>query len=180
MQPLPCLVRVVAPEDVPALVRMKLLLARAEGAECAVRATEQDWLRDGFGPQARFAAFIAEHDGAPIGMATCSERYYTGWPEPAIYLGDLFVEEAFRRRGVARALLARVAAYAVARGSPMVELTVRDDNAARAFYRRCGFEAVHECVSYVAGRPALIRLADEAALFLRQGAETPCRTTPTL
>ena len=63
-------------------------------------------------------------------MATCSERYYTGWPEPALYVGDLFVDPAFRRRGVARALLSRVAALAITRGSPMIELTVRDDNEA--------------------------------------------------
>jgi len=159
MPPIACLVRAAQPKDVAALVRMKLLLAKAEHAEHAVRATEQDWLRDGFGPNARFSAFIAELDGLPVGMITCNERYYTGWPEPAIYVGDLFVEPRLRRHGVARALLGRVAAHAIARGSPMIELTVRDDNAARDFYRRCGFQLVEECVNYVAGAPALAELA---------------------
>ena len=154
-----CLVRATRPEDVPALMRMKLLLARSENAEHAVGATEQDWLRDGFGPRARFTAFIAEQGTVPIGMATCSERYYTGWPEPALYVGDLYVEPRFRRRGVARALLGRVAAHAIIRRSPMIELTVRDDNYARDFYRRCGFQIVEECVNYVAGGRALTELA---------------------
>jgi ribosomal protein S18 acetylase RimI-like enzyme len=162
MQPIACLVRAALPADVPALVRMKLLLARAEHAEHAVRATTQDWLRDGFGPHARFSAYIAELEGAPVGMISCSERYYTGWPEPAIYVGDVFVEQCFRRRGIARALLGRVAAHALALRSPMIELTVRDDNAARDFYRRCGFQVVEECVNYVAGGTALAALAGEA------------------
>ncbi len=159
MQPTACLVRPARPADVPALMRMKVALAHAEGAEHALRATPADWLRDGFGPHARFSAFIAEHQEVPVGMATCSERYYTGWPEPALYVGDLYVEPPFRRRGIARALLARVAAQAVACGSPMIELTVRDDNEARDFYRRCGFQVVEECVQYVAGAPTMAALA---------------------
>jgi ribosomal protein S18 acetylase RimI-like enzyme len=158
MQPMDCFVRAARPEDVPALVRMKCLLARAEDAEHAVRSTEQDWLRDGFGPHPRFRAFVAELEGSVIGMVTCSDRYYTGWPEPAIFVGDLFVEVRFRRRGIARLLLGRVAAHAIACRSPMIELTVRDENAARAFYQRCGFEVVEKCVNYVAGGPALAML----------------------
>ena len=159
MQPSACLVRAARPEDVPALVRMKLLLARAEHAEHAVRATEQDWLRDAFGRSARFRAFVAEEGGVLIGMVTCSERYYTGWPEPAIYVGDVFVEPGHRQRGVARALLRSVATHALALGSPMIELTVHDGNSAREFYRRCGFQVVEQCVNYVAGGPALAALA---------------------
>jgi ribosomal protein S18 acetylase RimI-like enzyme len=162
MQPVACQVRAARPEDVSALMRMKLSLARAEQAEHTLRATERDWLRDAFGPAARFAAFIAEFEGTPIGMATCTERYYTGWPEPALYVGDLFVEPPFRRRGVARALLGRIAAHAIERRSPMIELMVRDDNKARGFYRRCGFQIVEECVNYVAGGPNLAALAGHA------------------
>ncbi len=154
-----CQVRAARPQDVPALMRMKLSLAKIENAEHAIRANAQDWLRDAFGERPRFAAFIAEWGVAPIGMATCSERYYTGWPEPAIYVGDLFVEPRFRRRGVAQALLARIAQHAIVRNSPMIELTVRDDNSARDFYRRCGFQVVEECVNYVAGGLALAALA---------------------
>lgn len=80
MQPIAFLVRQATRADIGSLVRMKMALAVVEKAECAVRATEQDWLRGGFGPNARFTAFIAEHEGASIGMTTRSERFYTGWP----------------------------------------------------------------------------------------------------
>lgn len=145
------------------LVRLKLLLARSEQAEAAVRATAQDWLRNGFGPNARFSAFVAERDGRIVGMITWSERYYTGWPEPAIYVADMFVEEPHRRGGIGRALLAEVAGYAASRGSPMIELTVRNNNAARDFYQRCGFRLVEGCLSYVAGCHAAAELAGDSA-----------------
>jgi [ribosomal protein S18]-alanine N-acetyltransferase len=58
-------------------------------------------------------------------------------------LGDLAVEPAFRRRGVARALLARVLAECAARGARTLYLEVRESNAAaRALYERAGFEMV--------------------------------------
>jgi ribosomal protein S18 acetylase RimI-like enzyme len=159
MQRMTYMIRPAEPADVPSLMRMKLQLAVAEEAEDAVRTTEQDWLRCAFGPNARFTAFIAEHEGTPVGMITCSERYYTGWPQPAIYVGDIYVEPRCRRRGIARAMLSRVAEYAIARASPMIELTVRDSNTARNFYRHCGFQRVDDCVSYVAGGSALAELA---------------------
>ena len=54
-------------------------------------------------------------------MATFSERTITGWSGPVVLLQDLFVEAAYRRNGVARALIARVATHAKTIGSPMVE-----------------------------------------------------------
>ena len=46
-------------------------------------------------------------------MVIYSERAYTGWHEPALYIQDLFVEHDHRGHGIARALLARAAADAV-------------------------------------------------------------------
>jgi ribosomal protein S18 acetylase RimI-like enzyme len=166
MQPMTYVIRPAEPPDVPSLMRMKLQLAVAEEAEDAVRATEQDWLRCAFGPNARFIAFIAEHEGTPVGMITCSERYYTGWPQPAIYVGDIYVEPRYRRCGIARAMLSRVAEYAIACASPMIELTVRDSNSARHLYHHCGFQRVDDCVSYVAAGSALAELAGETKLRL--------------
>jgi GNAT superfamily N-acetyltransferase len=124
-------VRAARPTDVPALMRFKLLLAESENGVHTVRATAADWLRDAFGPKAGFAALVAEaeYKRGLIGMATYSERTITGWIGPVVFLQDLFVEIAYRRNGVARALIARVAAHAKTIGSPMVELSVRADKA---------------------------------------------------
>jgi ribosomal protein S18 acetylase RimI-like enzyme len=153
-------VRAATPADVPALMRFKLLLAEGENSAHAVRAAAADWLRDGFGPKAGFCAFVAEApDGAVVGMATCSGRTITGWSGPVIFLQDLFVDAAYRKRGIAGALVARVAAYACELGSPIVELTVRADNPAQAFYRQNGFVPLPQCLTYVIAGPALTALA---------------------
>ncbi len=153
-------VRAAQPADVPALTRLKRLLAQDEDSLHAVRATEADWLRDGFGPGAGFIAFVAECAATIIGMATCSRRTITGWNGPVVFLQDLVVEPPYRRRGVGRALVARVAALAREVGSPIIELNVRADNPARSFYRRGGFQPVPQCLTYVLAGPALAALAE--------------------
>jgi len=160
-------VRTAEPRDIPALMRLKLLLAESEDSGHAVRASAADWLRDGFGPEAGFTAFVAESAGGSeyiidhliMGMATCSRRKITGWNGPVIFLQDLFVEPSHREHGIARALMARVAAYASELGSPIVELTVRADNPARNFYEHAGFVPLPQCLTYVLGGPALAALA---------------------
>ena len=154
--------RPATPADVPALLRLKRQLAILENAEFVLRATAQDWLRDGFGPQARFTAFVAEDAGTVVGMVTASERYYTSWAGCTLYIQDIYVEPANRGSGIGAALLGCVAALAVARGNPLVELAVREDNPARRLYDRVGFREV-ACASYVLAGPALTELAGVAA-----------------
>jgi len=157
----PFRVRAAEPRDIPALMRLKRLLAEGEDSAHAVRASEADWLRDGFGPHAGFTAFVAEIAGGDgvIGMAIFSQRKITGWNGPVIFLQDLFVEPSHRDHGVARALMARVAAFASDLGSPIVELTVRADNPAQRFYLRSGFQPLPQCLTYVLAGPALEALA---------------------
>jgi ribosomal protein S18 acetylase RimI-like enzyme len=171
-------VRAAEPRDVPDLMRLKHLLAEAENSLHALSASEADWLRDGFGVRPGFTAFVAEMAdavngavagkviiGKPVvgnvvmGMATCSQRVITGWNGPVLFLQDLFVEEAYRGRGVARALTARVAALACDLGSPIVELTVRADNQAQQFYRRNGFQPLPQCLTYVLAGSELAALS---------------------
>jgi ribosomal protein S18 acetylase RimI-like enzyme len=161
-------VRAAVPADVLSLMRLKRALAVGEGSLHAVRATAFDWLRDGFGPRRGFTPFVAEMGDTVIGMAVCSQRSITGWTGQVVFLQDLFVEEDYRRYGVARALMARVATYARGLGSPIVELTVRADNPAQAFYRRTGFTHLPQCLTYVLAGPALAKLAeqDKATLAL--------------
>jgi ribosomal protein S18 acetylase RimI-like enzyme len=161
-QPLSFQVRAAQPTDIPALMRLKRLLAEGENALHAVRATEAHWRRDGFGPNAGFCAFVAETGGRVIGMATCSKRVITGWNGPVVFLQDLFVETDYRQRGIARALMTRVAVYASEIGSPIVELTVRSDNpAAQAFYRNAGCMPLPQCLTYVLAGSSLTALAEQ-------------------
>jgi len=157
----PFRVRPAEPKDIPALMRLKRLLAQGENALHAVCASEADWRRDGFGPDAGFLAFVAEDSSGVIGMATCSTRVVTGWNGPVIFMQDLFVEPHCRQHGVASALMARVATLARDVGSPIVELTVRADNPAQNFYVRSGFQPLPHCLTFVLAGPALAALADQ-------------------
>jgi len=155
-------IRTAVPNDIPALMRLKWALAMSDNTPFVVTATDADWARDCFGPSAKFTAFLAEHGDRAIGMAVYSLRSHPGWAGPTIYLHDIIVEAAFRRQGVASALLARVARLAVELNAAMIELVVRDDNPARQFYRKLGFERVRRCMTYVAAQPVMHDLTSGA------------------
>ena len=162
----PFTVRRARPDDVPELMRLKRLLAEGENALTAIRADAADWLRDGFGADAGFAAFVAEVADTIVAMATYSQRRITGWDAPVVLLQDLIVEPDHRERGIATALIARLAAFAREVDSPIIELTVRADNPARGFYDQAGFTPVPHCLTYVIAAPALAALAERDTLAL--------------
>jgi len=109
----------------------KRLLAESEGGLHNVRATATDCLRDGLGPQAA----VPRWSPRPSTSAASSAGR-------VVFSAGSFFEAASRRNGVARALIARVAAHATAIGSPMVEPSVRADNPAQLLYRQAGFQVL--------------------------------------
>src|SRR5262249_19177321 len=88
-------------------------LAEFEREPHAVIATEEDLLRDGFGPQPRYRCLIAEWSGAPAGFALFHYNYSTWRGQPGLYLEDLFVHPEMRGKGVGKALLQRLAEIAL-------------------------------------------------------------------
>jgi len=94
--------------------------------------------RDGFGESPKFEAWLAELDGEVVGYAlVVPAAYETGFAKAGVYLQDLFVAEAARRRGAGRALLAAVAADTRRRGLEFVWWASRAWNTgAHAFFRR--------------------------------------------
>jgi len=163
--PVPSIVRVrpAKPGDVPRLFCMKQDLAKAEGHEDVLRASEQDWLRDGFGPDARFRCFVAELGPALVGMITYSEVYMTALGGAIFSIQDLYIEPVFRKHGAGEMLVVQVAAAAVERGIPLIQLNVLPDNPARKFYHRLGFRHLRECLTYAIGGQPMMELALPAA-----------------
>lgn len=109
-----CMLRIRAAvmDDVGLLRSMIRELAEYEHELEQVTITEEALLRDGFGESPRFRALIAEWDGQPAAYALYF-GYYSTWAGRGLYLEDLFVREAFRGRGIGKALLAAVAQVAV-------------------------------------------------------------------
>ncbi len=88
--------------------------------------------------------FVAREGASVLGYAFCVHKETAGDPvltdRRTLYIDDLCVDAAHRRRGVGTALLAHVRAYARERGFDDVTLNVwafNDD--ARAFYAAQGF-----------------------------------------
>jgi GNAT superfamily N-acetyltransferase len=154
-------IRTAQPEDAAIIVRLIHELAAYEDLLEHVRITETDVLRDGFGAQPCFECLLAEVDGEAVGGAIHRPSYSTFEGRPGLYVEDLFVAESARRLGVARTLMARLAAIAQERGCTRMSLAVLHWNPARQFYHRLGFAHIEEWLPYQLSGPALARLAAE-------------------
>jgi GNAT superfamily N-acetyltransferase len=75
--------------------------------------TEEDILRDAFGPAPKFRAVIAEWDGQPAGYAIFFDFYSTFQGRTGLFLEDIFVRPQLRKQGIGKELLAHVAGIAV-------------------------------------------------------------------
>ena len=93
--------RVATIDDVPLLKKLIHELAEYEREPQAVRITEEQLIHDGFGPQPKFHAIIAEQDGQPAGYAVFFGSYST-WTGPSLFLEDLYVRKPFRGQGVGK------------------------------------------------------------------------------
>ena len=160
---MPTRIRPATQADVPQILAFIRALAIYEREPDAVKATEADLLRDGFGPDAIFYCLIAEQDGAPAGFALYFFNYSTWLGRPGLYLEDLFVLPEFRGHGIGKALLQRVAAIAVERGCPRLQWEVLDWNTpAIDFYRAMGADFLDEWRNVRITGEALQRLAGVA------------------
>jgi GNAT superfamily N-acetyltransferase len=104
-------IRLATIADVGLIRRLIKELAEFEKEPDQVRTTESDLVRDGFGVDPQFRTLIGEWCGEPVGFAVFF-HYYSTWRGPGLYLEDLYVSPEFRRRGIGKALLSRVARIA--------------------------------------------------------------------
>ena len=153
-------IRTATVSDVPLLLRFSRELAAYERQPDAVVIKEETLSWDGFGPQPKFRSLIAEWDGEAIGYALFF-GFYSSWKGSGIFLEDLFVREAFRGRGIGRALLCQVARIARQEGSYGMRWEVLDWNeSAIKFYKSLGGEFFDEWRQVLLVTDALNRLAD--------------------
>ena len=154
------LIRAAAVSDVPLLLRFSREFAEYERQPDAVVITEETLVRDGFGSQPKFRSLIAEWDGEAIGYALFF-GIYSSLKGSGIFLEDLFVREAFRGRGIGRALLSQVARIARQEGCYGIRWEVLGWNeAAIKFYKSLGGEFLDEWKQVLLQTDALNRLAD--------------------
>ena len=147
--------------DVALLKELICELAEYERERERVVITEADLARDGFGPQPKFRALIAEWDGQAAGYALFFGFYSTWEGRPGVFLEDLFVRSQFRGKGIGRALLANVAGIARRENCYGMRWEVLDWNQpAIDFYKRLGATFFDQWKSVLLTGEALERVAE--------------------
>ena len=135
-------------------------LAEYEKLSHLVIATEANIREHVFGTNPVAEVLLAYWDGVPVGLALYFRNFSTFLGQPGIYLEDLFVEPAYRGKGIGKALLARLAKIAMERGYGRLEWAVLDWNAPSIkFYRSLGAVPLDEWTGYRLTGDALSRLA---------------------
>src|SRR5260370_19090668 len=120
--------RTATAEDAPLILQFIRELAEYERAPQAAVATEQDLLRDGFGPQPKFRVLLAYCDGELAGFALFFFNYSTWLGRPGLYLEDLFVRPPHRQHGVGKAVMRELARIALRENCYGIKWLVLDWN----------------------------------------------------
>ena len=149
--------RVATIADVPLLRKLMQELTEYEREPQTVL-PEDELRRDGFGPDPKFRAILAEQEGQPAGYAVFFP-FYSTWTGSGLFLEDLYVREPFRGHGAGKALLGHVAEIARKEGYSRIRLDVLDWNeSAIQFYKSLGAEYLPQWRNVVLGPEALGRL----------------------
>ena len=93
-------IRAAEPADAALILSFIRKLAEYERLQHEVAATQTDIVRDLFGSGPRVFCDIALWDNVPAGFALWFYNYSTFRSRHGIYLKDLFVEPAYRGRGI--------------------------------------------------------------------------------
>lgn len=120
-------------------------LAKYEQLSSECHATEEQIRATLFGEHPAAECLLAFADQEPAGFAVFFSNYSSFLSRPGLYLEDLFVKPAFRKRGIGRALILHLAKLANARKCGRMEWTVLDWNEpAIEFYRSLGAQQLEE------------------------------------
>ncbi|MBD2360472.1 MULTISPECIES: GNAT family N-acetyltransferase [unclassified Anabaena] len=139
------IVRFAEPDDSKALFGLIQGLAEYEKLSHAVTGDVSALQEHLFGSRKYVEAILAEYSGKAVGFALFFHNYSTFLTKPGLYLEDLFVLPEYRRQGIGKALLIKLAQIAVERDCGRLEWSVLDWNeSAQAFYRSMGASILDE------------------------------------
>jgi GNAT superfamily N-acetyltransferase len=157
------LIRRVRPGDESELTAMIHELAEFEHAakECTV--TETQLCEALFGDHPTVQGHLVEVDGEAAAGALWFRNFSTWDGVAGIYLEDLYVRPRFRRRGLARKILAVLARECVDNGYTRLSWAVLDWNVnAIALYDTVGGKPQNEWITYRVSGSELSTLAAES------------------
>ena len=167
-------------DDAPLLNTLVHELAEYERLSHEAVVTEEDIARDGFGPHPKFRAAIAEWNGEAAGYILFFEFYSTFQGRTGLFLDDVFVRPAFRRKGIGKALLDHAAKIAWDEKYFCMRWEVLDWNApAIEFYRTIGAVFLDEWKSVCLIGDALQAAAEQTSHGTSRSARDFMGNSPT-
>lgn len=138
-------IRAARPDDIALIFALVRELAEYENLSDAVDADPAQIAAALFAKEPRLYCDIAEWDGAPSGFAVWFLNFSTFRGRHGMYLEDLYVRPAYRKRGIGKALMARLAQRCVDDGLARFEWAVLDWNAPSiAFYKSIGAQVMDD------------------------------------
>ncbi len=156
-------IRPATGKDATLLTTLIREMAQYDRLSEEVGVSEEDIARDGFGPSPKFRAVIADWDGQVAGYAVFFEFYSTFQGRAGLFLDDIFVRPAFRKRGIGKALLAHVAEVAWRDRYFCIRCEMLDwNNSAINFYRDLGAVFLDEWKAALLIGDALQAIAEQA------------------
>ncbi len=131
--------------DVPLILSLIKDLAAYEKLSHEVVATESILSESLFGKKPYAEVVIGYYDSIPAGYVLFFHNFSTFTGRPGIYIEDIFVKEAYRGKGIGKALFLYVAELAKNRNCKRLEYSVLTWNApALNFYDRFGAEMMDD------------------------------------
>lgn len=138
-------IRPATADDVPLVAQFIRELADYERLSHEVVADEAQLRSQLFGPRPAAEVLLGFVGEEPVAFAVFFQNFSTFLGRVGIYLEDLFVRPAHRRRGYGRAMLEHLAREANRRGCGRLEWSVLDWNTpAIAFYESLGAKVLPE------------------------------------
>ena len=139
------IVRMAAPNDAASIVSLVRELADYEHALHEVQMSSEDLTRVLFDEDPHVFCHVVESEGSIVAMALWFLTFSTWTGTTGLYLEDLYVQEAFRGRGLGKLLMHTLAALCVQRGFVRFEWSVLDWNTPSIdFYRSIGAHPLDE------------------------------------
>ncbi|MFM2062954.1 MAG: hypothetical protein RLZZ507_2624 [Cyanobacteriota bacterium] len=139
------IIRFAQASDSAVLFELIQGLAEYEKLSDAVTGNAQALQEHLFGEPKYIEAILAEVAGKGVGFALFFHNYSTFLTKPGIYLEDLFVLPEYRRQGIGKALLNKLAKIALERNCGRLEWSVLDWNvSAQEFYRSMGADILED------------------------------------
>lgn len=132
-------IRFIQDNELPELLALLKAKAEFDGNVQSFVATIDSLCAALFSESPMAKAIVAVENGSIVGMATFYATFSSFIAKPCIWLDDLYVYETHRSKGVGRALVKYLSAFALEQGCGRIDWVVAtNNNQGRKFYSRLG------------------------------------------